>query len=1768
MTVQTITSFDRIHQHISQKSASDPSTGDVVSTLILDRYKSIIDSLSATDSVVHDLGIAYAVNNIFSGSGSSTSNVDKKKNQMSHLARLLGCSDTTTLLDSSSCARNETESLNHAVATMLPVRVALENADASVRLQAITRLREGHEIDVSNAGVTNTMDSDLGQALLRRLIVDDDAEVAAAAGEIIASQLKKRLESIDGGIESELSGFTSLTDDLAALANEALTSLMRWSVIGQDDWSPMTSTTSHKASNKKEKRKPTSIVETKSPILACISICGSVAKLILLEQESIEYDVADPTMKLFFELFFSLGAHVTIGSCTSEDKTSFFTRDAVSEAASKQMLQLFREETCVTVADLIIKHPFTEKVLTYCFGHESNKAISTSAKTLMQSRFLWLALHSLSEQLAMSPTKGESLSVILHLTPTLVLSQVQSYSKESIKRNSFEWETKFLADICRRYLALLLVDNLDGFETCLVNLASVSSEMAFEKIIKPVITSLDARTHRNNVGYGPSLLLYACLQPDARIQGTSRLLAVAEEFIKGQSAKSNGDCMLPSIALLAHPDRVIREHVIRILELLHSVEKDPQVLQICRKATDKSSPLRSSLILDGASTLPNFLSQLPGAQHFLLNVSKSSAFTEEGHTSSGRSQSSSIILSSAELAGENVFPLIKRWDYAGIELYKALLMYDKNDKNALPALCRLRDCVLSMLKGVLVNEAQSGVDGLKIQISIGPTQAGVRSRSYSIGASGSFTTLEPYPETMLQAVLGALSSKSSHLRLTNHVIQLVIERESWAHGVFPKLSSKSRIAVASSLLTLRTRDNDERAGSALLKLPLRTSDFMQLLQDADGLRSEVDQSAVVFITDCIRGKLELLGSIDDVFSLSTKLFDQLRLVSSITFSIEGDSGSRDYTRGAILQTLFAIHSHYKSQLTKSSKNNRSKQNYKGKRSRSHSDVVCLDLLSGQAEFLVGLVGGNTSAIHPLNSGRGRAMALSLLTCLCEESPSAVVSSLVPAMICIAGVSPDVLGTSNKKVDMKALGDAIVAIVPAYCIHAPTANVSLFNLLGRLAGIIIAPDGDNGKSRHILIDHVVGALKLLPANTNSNDTIASLAACLMAMQAFNLQKPVVSNKDESDLSGIEQDTHTRPDIRVLANVTSGMKIAISLSLLRYAEKLMLYICGLSALSAEEPSSNQLKVDVAELASLAVSGVDGKPKTKLPIYSELSEIQQRTILYLAISLLQCVRDALSSPAARRAIRKGKGDDADSCLRLWNELMQTHSSALNARANLAEREMNLMEKKFWDAAPIATSDCLESLQNLLPAPHFLASVSSVLNTATAEATDSFVRRKTYRLLADRVAELTPDSPEASLFLEILPELLAQVDVDLASSSSGDDSLATVRRTIIMQQGALTAIESFARSLYPSLENSKLSASAAAAFLPALTSVTRLLDRTVSSWIQANVGKSAGIADCECQLLSSSSLCLFTLVTTLKARCLPQLASIINPLVVSLKSVNALLGNSTARPGSAEELLQLSILNTLQAIAETLPQFLLPFLPLLLSRNSLPSRALRGEHRRANHSVRAAAVQVEAALATKVQIRQLIPAITEALSMNLKPGEKDNWQEACSIIQMMNASIESSHRSELTPVIWRIYNGLATAYGYEGSDNSRPNVLMNANKCLISLVMKMSESQLRPVYARLREWRGPISGEDDGVASSATRRFAFWSLSAELSKFLRSIFLPCLTSVLTDVVEELVRYLLTLRVNCFLLSRRMRCQLKWIVRPIILSTRTGNCRVFIVPT
>ena len=1693
VSVHLVNSFHDLHEGLSEKSSSNTLT---------ERYKSILKALSEVNSSVRDQGVAYAINTIPEG-----------KRQKSRLAQLLGHNATSLQVSKSSSKRDgRVEEADNAVSSLLPLRVALEHGDSKIRLDAVVRLNDQIYNETSDGNVD--IDAEMGQALLRRLCSEDDPEVAVAAGEILLSQLRvlKGNENETNEDEPPLL-LASLLDDLESLAKNALSALLHWTFIGKDaTWSPLSSLEALKKEGNSEQ---TSIV-LESPLTSCIGICGVVAKLIgdeiNLENMDAQDDDLDQLTQLYCTLFLAVGAHINGMTATDNDDSDLTTK--VAEVASEELLSFANDgSVLVTVKEFITSSHIAEYVLEQCYSMKS-----VDAPALLRYRFGWLALHAHSElHERLSSRIDASYRVI-----DLIVFQMNSYTKESTKSESFEMEARFLLQNCDYYLPVLKAEDLDGFGNAIMKLVTSSSTASVDSIAKPAITSqLTSNASKTNVAPDLVVLIHACLRSEASKDGIIRILNAARAALEGGKVSNEVaiECIVPAFALLSHHVREVRESLLEMLECIKLAKKDEKVSLIYDKITDKASPLRSSLLMDGVGTLPQALSQIvlsfaqpADLQSFLIKQCKICALNEDDEIVYGGCQAAAVILSAMERSGERVFPLARRWELGGRELFQSFLKLNADEFVANSSLYRLRDCVATMLKGVLVNTMQVEGDGIGIQISTGPSSTGRRSRSYSIGASDSFSVLEPYPESMLNAILEALSATSSPLMLSESVVQQAVGRQSWVNGVFPKLDFKAKHAVASALLALRTQHETEIAGAALLGLPMTASDLVQLLENVDVSQSEDSQAAIVFITDCVREKSDL-GKISDIAKLSSKLFDQLLALSSADKN-EGDSGGRDYTRVSILQTLLGIHSQYKSQMSDLSAEDGKKRR---KRSRSHSDVGSTKSLATQANILVGIVGGNPSTINPLNSGRGRSLALSLLTCLCEESPSTVSSSLLPALMSIAGKhsSSERGEQARDGVDSRVLADALAAIIPAYCAHAKSADLSLFSLLESFVGKVIVPENGNGKLRTHLIDPFVNALKLLPTKEDSIDAVASLAASVLALQAFDLNNEAKTT-DEEVANSAKLNCH------VLATSPSGIKIPISLLLLKYAEQLMSVICGASSFSADESSSN-LKAGVSEVASLALRGSDVGGVIPSS-YSECNESQQRSILYLAVCLLEMVRDVTGTNAVKRLLRKSQGDDADVSLRLWQELLQAHMHALRAHAKLAEGgELRRKERKFWTAVPVAISECLENIQGLLPVPHFLASVSSTL---ADESTDTYMRKKTVRLLADRVAEVSLDSAEASLFLEMVPELVAQVGVAHPRVTSGDEeAVAALKRNIIMQQGALVALESFVRSLCPVSEKSKLTSKAADAFVPALESVTKLFSSTAASWSKESDEDDVemlGIRDAECQLLSSSSLCLSSLVAVLKARCLPLLPLIAKPLISSLKSINLLVENTEFQAESSESMLQLAILRLLETLAEHLPQFLPPYLPQIFSKNALPSRALR----RGDSSLKEATERVESALASKTPIRQLTPALSKALSNTLANSDDDSssdWEEACSILGVINASVGTSERSELPPVIGKIFNVLVASYAYEGGDDCKFRLLSDANKVLLSLVMKLSESQLRQLYARLREWRGDIKEDGNDSKQSCSRRVAFWSLSAALSKSLRSIFLPCLTSVLTDVIDEL---------------------------------------------
>jgi hypothetical protein len=410
--------------------------------------------------------------------------------------------------------------------------------------------------------------------------------------------------------------------------------------------------------------------------------------------------------------------------------------------------------------------------------------------------------------------------------------------------------------------------------------------------------------------------------------------------------------------------------------------------------------------------------------------------------------------------------------------------------------------------------------------------------------------------------------------------------------------------------------------------------------------------------------------------------------------------------------------------------------------------------------------------------------------------------------------------------------------------------------------------------------------------------------------------------------------------------------------------------------------------------------------------------------------------------------------------------------------------------------------------------------------DSTDSELCSRVIRFIPERAAKIDAHSPESSLFLDLLPMLVALLD-----STSEAAQHAKQESTILVQQSVLVAVETLARSFCLQLSND--TSGRLNAFSVALNHASSLIKIHAAPFeVQRHV--TPAVEGASCQLLCSAALCASTLVRVLKARSLPLLPYLIEPLLGVLSAVNDALSRNPSQLSATDQgqavLLQLSILRTFMAIADSLPQFLGPYLDRLLSPSVLLSRSLRSESSEHQLAVNSTTTQLAAVLSRKIPARQLIPSLSKSAPECKRNGELQ------ALLAMLKGSLQQAPRSELPALQNFILKVLTLAYEFHGGgDDEIVDLVDEANGVLLAMVMKLSESQLLPLYVKLRGWRGDVVSEPEDKDIVLKRR-PFWSLSAILSSELRAIFLPCLSTVFSDSIKDLVSEIMLCTVLAYL--------------------------------
>jgi U3 small nucleolar RNA-associated protein 10 len=337
------------------------------------------------------------------------------------------------------------------------------------------------------------------------------------------------------------------------------------------------------------------------------------------------------------------------------------------------------------------------------------------------------------------------------------------------------------------------------------------------------------------------------------------------------------------------------------------------------------------------------------------------------------------------------------------------------------------------------------------------------------------------------------------------------------------------------------------------------------------------------------------------------------------------------------------------------------------------------------------------------------------------------------------------------------------------------------------------------------------------------------------------------------------------------------------------------------------------------------------------------------------------------------------------------------------------------------------------------------------------------------------------------------------------------------LLQQSALVAIESIARALclgtVPMMRTSQVEQLS--------TAISKSAD-LIQAEIDAFDGSSVsfeGISRSSRQVVCSAALCASTCIRACGPRSLASLPKLMNPLTSFLSAANRFLSTCSAdrtEQGQAK-MMQMSILRSIIAVTETLPQFLAPYLKDLFNPFGLPSGWLRKDVDDQSVSVMNTAESLDEILVLHVPARLLIPAASQSLVTN-----QYDSTSLLSLLSLLTASTNKSKGSELSGHATTLLH--VVTHVFESFDNAddREVVFSASSELFLALVLKLSEVQLRSLYVRLRDWRGDFDKLNPNRLAS--RRAAFWDLSASLGKQLRSIYLPCLATVFSDVVDELV--------------------------------------------
>lgn len=409
---------------------------------------------------------------------------------------------------------------------------------------------------------------------------------------------------------------------------------------------------------------------------------------------------------------------------------------------------------------------------------------------------------------------------------------------------------------------------------------------------------------------------------------------------------------------------------------------------------------------------------------------------------------------------------------------------------------------------------------------------------------------------------------------------------------------------------------------------------------------------------------------------------------------------------------------------------------------------------------------------------------------------------------------------------------------------------------------------------------------------------------------------------------------------------------------------------------------------------------------------------------------------------------------CLRLFKVLLVylRHVMELRRQFQKQAEEVDKSTQKLVRQLESTVFACLSTVQQLLAPSGFVDAITSLLAHR-----DHKVRHRALQLMKDMLQNPSPVVDHSEKILSVLPTLEALLSRQDSPSSSATDS---TRRTSMSNE-----IETPQNKQLVLICIGVMCKSHGASNSAAFVSIVRTVAATA---MHPNI-----------QLVSSALLCLASLGAQFGPLLLPHLALLVSRLNDGLAS-DATDGRSKSSSHTALKVI--CSLAAMTVLVQHVGRFFGPHVDSVL-RRVLQADLLEPSTDASEWPlVPAKLEQVLELLATSVPPRQLYQPLFGALDYALEQGRPSVLALCRTVNQTMTAATRDDIRAN-QQLVFGFFTGAFEKLQAQPLDTALQEAIVTA---FGALVLKLSESQFKPLFSRLCDWGIPESGASEGMGDS----------------------------------------------------------------------------------